>query len=250
MSTNNWLTSKVDKRKKYIMVFDCETACGLKNPVIYDMGWTVCDKKGKVYAKRSYVVEEIFGDDAFMETAYYKKKIPLYWEKIQSGEMLLKPWAYIYKVMMNDIAYFNDLRQFSAYNLSFDLGALQNTSKELAGFWSFFNPKMYKEMEFVDIWTLACQTIFRQKEFKRQAELNKWYSPKTHNPKTNAEIAFKYITGNHDFKEEHTALSDCLIETAILAKCYRQKKKIVSKFARMPFKFVTETHGKFGVASF
>lgn len=246
---NRYVTSKVDKRKKYILVFDCETACGLKNPVIYDKGWTIIDKQGNIYEKRSYVIEEIFNDEAFMETAYYKKKIPMYWEKIKAGEMLMKPWAYARAVLMNDIEHYG-VAQFSAYNLGFDLRALENTAKELPtrGYWSYFNPKVKAKLEFVDIWTLACQTILQQKTFHSLALENGWFNKKTGNHKTNAEVAFRYITSDHNFKEEHTALSDCIIESAILAKCYRQKKKIVSKFHKQPFTFVTQKHGKIQLA--
>ena len=75
---------KVDKRKKYIMVVDVETTnnqIGVKNApndgLVYDLGFTVTDKKGHIYAKRSFAIKEIFNDKSLMDTAYYKNKLPL-----------------------------------------------------------------------------------------------------------------------------------------------------------------------------
>ena len=41
-----------------------------------------------------------------------------------------------------------------------------------------------------------------------------------------AEILYRYISGEADFTEKHTGLEDVLIETQILAHCYRQHKKM------------------------
>ena len=58
---------KVDRRKKYIMVLDVETTnnqIGVKNApndgLVYDIGFTIADKKGNVYVKRSFAIKEIF----------------------------------------------------------------------------------------------------------------------------------------------------------------------------------------------
>lgn len=68
--------NKIDRRKKYYLVFDCETATlpftatieepkdkqkiAIAKPLIYDLGWQVIDRKGNVYCRRSYLVSEIF----------------------------------------------------------------------------------------------------------------------------------------------------------------------------------------------
>ena len=51
---------KIDRRKKYIMCLDVETANGFSKPLIYDMGFAITDKKGNIYQKFSFVIEEIF----------------------------------------------------------------------------------------------------------------------------------------------------------------------------------------------
>ena len=40
---------------------------------------------------------------------------------------------------------------------------------------------------------------------------------------TNAECAYRFISGDLDFKESHTAAEDTTIEREILADCFRAK---------------------------
>ena len=46
---------KIDRRKKYYMVLDVETANTLSKPLCYDIGFLICDKqnlsKEKLYSK-------------------------------------------------------------------------------------------------------------------------------------------------------------------------------------------------------
>ncbi len=41
------MMKKLDKRKKYIMVIDTETAGAITAPLVYDLGIAITDKKGK-----------------------------------------------------------------------------------------------------------------------------------------------------------------------------------------------------------
>ena len=71
---------KIDKRKKYLMVLDVETTNNqmgsrFNDGLVYDIGFTIIDKKGNVYVKRSYAIKEIFDWKELMETAYYKNKL-------------------------------------------------------------------------------------------------------------------------------------------------------------------------------
>ena len=46
------------------------------------------------------------------------------------------------------------------------------------------------------------------------------------NPKSSAEIVYRYLSSNDDFIEEHTALSDCEIEADILLAAIARKKRL------------------------
>ena len=99
---------KIDKRKKYILVLDVETAGDVeKNPLCYDVGFVVADKKGNIYEEHSFAISEIFDDDALMRSAYYYTKLPLYREKISQGIMKVKPFRYVRKVILNIIEKYN-----------------------------------------------------------------------------------------------------------------------------------------------
>ena len=62
----------MDRRKNYYITIDTETCGSLGEPLVYDIGFTIHDKKGNIYESRSYVVSEIFYKEyKKMKTAYY-----------------------------------------------------------------------------------------------------------------------------------------------------------------------------------
>jgi hypothetical protein len=78
---------------------------------------------------------------------------------------------------------------------------------------------------------MACQTILSQKRFLKFAKKNNLQSA-SGNVSTSAETAFKYLSNDISFEENHTGLEDVTIETAILAKCYAQHKKLDTSINR------------------
>ena len=77
--------NKIDHRRHYIIMLDTETAntivredgsLDMTSVFVYDIGWQVIDKQGRVYEKKSYVVREIFvGESESMKSAYYAPSI-------------------------------------------------------------------------------------------------------------------------------------------------------------------------------
>ena len=76
-------------KKKLYMVLDTETATlpfvkdfdestrkdiAIAKPLVYDLGWTIVDRKGNVYDKRNYLIQETFFVPNIFNTAYYKDK--------------------------------------------------------------------------------------------------------------------------------------------------------------------------------
>ena len=51
---------KIDRRKSYSITLDTETTNGFDDPLVYDLGFAVVDKNGKVYEHYSLVVYETF----------------------------------------------------------------------------------------------------------------------------------------------------------------------------------------------
>ena len=213
-------------RKNYFIVVDTETANTIDQPLPYDIGWVVCDSKGNIYERRSYVVAEIFlGMKDLMESAYYAEKIPTYWDDIRSGKRIVKGMWDIRKAMMNDIKTYK-IKNVGAYNMSFDKRALNNlvryVSKSWKRWWFPFG------VDYFCIWNMACNSILNRATYINFAEKNGLISA-SDNIITSAECAYRYITNSIEFIENHTGLEDVEIEVAIMAECYRQHKKLDKK---------------------
>lgn len=220
---------KIDKRKKYIMVLDTETTNNnmeskFNDGLVYDIGFTIADKKGNVYAKRSYAVKEIFDWTELMDTAYYKNKLPKYYEKLANGEMKKETIWNIRKAIKTAMEYFN-ITEVWAFNANFDLTTLNNTVRYLSGSGCRYFFKYGTEI--CDIWHVACQTLGLQKTFQWENVRNT-----KGNLITNAERMFGYIMQDETFEEEHTGLADAEIETKILARCLASHKSIDKKINR------------------
>ena len=227
---------EIDKRKNYYLIFDTETTGGDVNiKYIYDIGYIIADKK-QVHIKRNYLVKEIFENKELMATAYYVNKMPKYLEMVKAGKVEIKPFAEIIKQLQKDIN--NYYVKFAcAYNINFDLDALMQTTELLyvnrfkmlfrktkKGNWcpdyvNFVKTYVFrKDLEILDIWTWACQTLCKQKTFQT------YYKQETAkgNIKSNAEIVYNYVNDlEGQFIESHTALSDSEVETEILQRMFR-----------------------------
>jgi hypothetical protein len=210
-------------KKKYFLVLDTETCNTLEQPLPYDIGWAICDRYGKIYEKRSFVVAETFLDmKDVMKSAYYAEKLPHYWDEIKKGSRIIKPMWTIRKQMREDIKNYK-VRFVGAYNMAFDKKALNNlmryVSKSWCRWWFPFG------VEFFCIWSMACDVILNRTTYINFAEKNGLISEKN-NILTSAECAYRYIKNDINFVEQHTGLEDVEIEIAVMAECYRQHKKM------------------------
>lgn len=219
---------KIDKRKSYYLILDVETTNNnmkskFNDGLVYDIGFTIIDKQGNIYAKRSFAISEIFDDKDLMNTAYYKRKLPKYYEKLSKGLMEKVSIWEARKRIKSAIEYFN-IKEFWAYNASFDYTTLNNTVRYISGSaCRWFLPYGIKVC---DIWSVACQVLGNQKTFQWENVRNK-----NNNLITNAERMFGYCE-QIDFEEEHTGLEDAIVESQILARCFKSHKKIDKKIDR------------------
>ena len=207
--------------KKSIMVLDTET-CDLKGHV-YDVGYTVTNRKGEIAKTYNALVAEIFTDAELMMGAFYARKLfSHYAPMLDRGEISLVSWADIVTQMRADAKEYN-INVVAAYNLGFDRRVMRTTNKLLGNgpvFEGCFpNPRL------LDIWQFACETKLSQARYKEIARNLGWVSS-AGNIKTGAEYAYRFCSGDHGFIEDHTALSDAIIETKILADCYACKKSV------------------------
>ena len=217
------------KRKLYL-VLDVETANTTEDALVYDLGFVVCDKKGTIYEQKSLIVSDIFyGESDLMNSAYYAEKIPQYAEGIKTRTFQVVSFYTAKKIIAETIRKYN-ISAVCAYNANFDTKALNTTERWLTkSKYRFFLPY---GIEIFCIWSMACQTLCMQKAFIRFCFENGFVSP-SGNVKTSAETVYAYITQNPTFDESHTGLADVLIETKIMAKCFRQHKKMDKQINRL-----------------
>jgi len=204
--------------KKFI-VLDTETVGLPPQNVIYDIGWQIVDRYGNVYDSQNYLVREIVTNPKLMMGAYFAKKIfSFYIETIERGEIEILTWAECSDRMRES---FNSANVLTAYNLPFDMGAVKATKKLLGCKTAIFS----KAPDLLDLWYFACKDLFPSRLYWDVAEQHGWRS-EAGNYRTTAECAYRFITGQFEFVEQHTALDDAVIETDILKNLLAKKQTI------------------------
>lgn len=208
---------------KNILVFDTETTGDFDKPLIYDFAYKIINKKGELLLQKNYLVEEIFNQAYLMSRAFYSKKIKEYRRKLETHEIEISPYRKIIKNFINDCRKYK-VEIISAYNLAFDIRAINGTMQLCysEGQENKILEKLVnqKNKKLLCIWNLACDTFLDTDEYRAFADT---YAFKTDlgNYKTNAECAYAYLTDNPQFEEEHTALSDTVIEIEILLHIFK-----------------------------
>ena len=223
----------MDRRINYLMGLDTETCNGLMDgdkldlsqSIVYDIGWVITDRQGRIYEQRSFLIYEVFvAMKDVMASAYYAEKIPMYWEQVKTGQRKLVRFQTMYNQFWNDVKTYN-VKNVFAHNARFDYNALNNTIRFLTkSNKRYFFPK---KIEIWDTLKMSRQTIGKQKSYREWCFRNNFVTKhRTPQVRLTAEILYRYITGNVTFKESHTGLEDVLIETKILVHCFKQHKKM------------------------
>ena len=205
-------------------LIDAENKLDLSQSLVYDIGWQVINKKGRPYVKRSYVVAEIFLDKDLMNTAYFKEKIPQYWEDIKSGRRVLKTFLNIRRQFLADRKKYN-VKAVFAHNAFFDWKALNNTIRFLTGSkYRYFFPR---SVELWDTLKMSRDIFGTENKYTLFCDEN-GYKTKHKVPQNRytAEILYRFISGKNEFEESHTGLEDVEIETEILVYCLKSKRKM------------------------
>lgn len=208
--------------ERFVMVLDTETANSVEQPLPYDFGWAVVDTEtGEIVCEKSFVVSEIFLDKELMAQAYFAEKIPQYWEEIRQGKREMRRLLTIRKELWNCLKTYG-IKEIGAYNMSFDRRASNNDARYItASFLRWFFPYNVK---LFCIWHMACTSFLNTSDYVNFATTNGFVS-EAGNILTNAECAYRYLTGDINFTEEHTGLEDVKIETAILLNCLKTGTK-------------------------
>lgn len=199
-----------------VIVLDTETT-SLDKPFCYNLGYAVFDTDShEIEMKREYVIEQIWHNLPLFESAYYADKRPIYIKRMQSRKVEMTKWGYAMGQLRRDIKNFG-IEAIYAYNSSFDERVINYN----CDWFKTLNP--LDEIKMYDIWAMA-QHFIVDDEYKQFCEENEYFTD-TGNYKTSAEVVARYLF-DRNFEEEHTALSDSIIETAILDECLMRKAEL------------------------
>lgn len=264
------MKNKYDRRRKYYLVLDCETATlpcvasmtdeeqrkavAIAKPLIYDLGWQVIDQKGNVYARKNYLISEIFSVPSIFDTAYYASKRPIYLERLQRGEISVVGWATAVAELIADM---KEVEAVGAYNAMFDFKkALPYTDLYINQLYSpsFQNwldtqertcawlaegntPTSHTDFEaeifrfrgetykLFDLWGLSCEHILNCDEYKNLCIEQEWETASGKYFKTSAETAYRFASKQNTFIEAHIAIDDVAIESELFALIVKKSKK-------------------------
>ena len=211
----------MDKRISYYVVLDTETANSLDDPLMYDIGGAVVDKRGKVYETFSFVIYDVFcADRRLFDTAYYAAKRPMYEAQIADGSRKIVG-IYTARRHLHDLCERWNVKAIIAHNARFDYrstnGTLRYLTKSKARYFLPYGIPLWDTLK------MAQDTICQQPTYVRWCDRN-GYLQKNGKPRATAEILYRYITQNNEFIEDHTGLEDVLIEKEIFSKCMAQHK--------------------------
>ena len=242
----------------------------IAKPLVYDIGWVVSDRQGNVIKKVNYLVQETFFVPNVFNTAYYCNKRPIYMDLLAKGEILSANWNDIIAILISDL---NMCDLTTAYNACFDFKkAIPFTERYIKHLYSADynewekdqrkkcekiikgkddsdNPEYLqpyfelrgKRYPIVDLWGVACERLINIDKYRNYCLQNKLLTASAAYFKTSAETSFQYLMNKHDFTEDHTALSDALIEMAILTKALK-KGKVEPGLGAFPFRELGTTY--------
>lgn len=211
----------MDKRKTYYLTIDTETANGLDDPMMYDLGGCIHDRKGNVEETFSFIIYDVFcADRELFNTAYYAEKRPMYEQQIADGSRKIVS-IFTAKRYVADLCKKYNVKAIIAHNARFDYNSTNKTLRYVTKSKSrYFLPY---GIPLWDTMKMAQDTICKQKTYRRFCEENGFVTANGR-LKSTAEVLYKYITRNLEFAEDHTGLEDVLIEKEIFAKCMAQHK--------------------------
>lgn len=190
-----------------ILVFDTETV-DVEHAFCYNVGYTIVNiETREKLLKRDYVIEQVWENKMLFSTSYYAEKKQLYINALRGRKASIKHWGHTMQRMIKDIQEFN-VEFAYAFNSPFDVRVFDFNSE-----W-FKTSNALDYVKTIDIRGLINKLLFSD-EYKAFCEENGYYT-ESGNYSGNAETLTKFIRQDIDFVEDHTALSDSLIEADII----------------------------------
>lgn len=243
----------------------------IAKPLVYDIGWTITDRQGNIVKTENFLIQETFFVPQVFNTAYYKEKRPIYIKLLEEGKIKTATWDNAIKVLLEDL---RKCDIATAFNAAFDFKkAIPFTERYIKALYSdryqdwenrqrglceaialngkstaesptYLDPVFTlrgEDFDIADLWLVACERLINNQRYKDYCLKNGFLTNSGTYFKTSAETTFSYLTENEDFIEDHTALSDAVIESEILRKILT-KGKLEPTMGAFPFRELGETY--------
>lgn len=193
------------------LILDTETtSIDPSRSFTYNIGLCVVNDAGEVLEARDFVIAQVWDNLPLFQSAYYADKRPIYVKAMRARKAEKIKYGFAMQEMKRIIKR-HDIQACYAYNSPFDDAVIQFNCD-----W-FHTQNAIETIPIFDIRGYAHHFICND-DFFAFCEQNQRFTD-SGNYSTTAETMFQYITGNPEFVEDHTALSDSLIEAQILLKC-------------------------------
>lgn len=242
----------------------------IAKPLVYDLGWVVTDRQGNICKQRNFLIQETFFVPNVFNTAYYVNKRPIYMDLLAKGEIEVATWDNAFSELLADM---EQCDIATAYNACFDFKkAIPFTERYMSALYSndyiaweksqrqaceklikgiddsknddYLNPHVkFRDIEFdiCDLWKVSCERLINIDKYRNYCLENGLLTKSAQYFKTSAETSFQYLMKDHDFVEDHTALSDAIIESMILTKALK-KGKVEATLGAFPFRELGTTY--------
>ena len=190
-----------------IVIFDTETT-SLDKPFCYNIGYVIMDTEtGNILKASDYVVEQVWHNPMLFTTAYYANKRDIYIASMRSRKTIMNKFGYICQQMIRDFKTFEVVCAF-AFNSPFDEKVFNFNCDWFKCNNPFDNIPIYDIRGYAHHYICNNDYINWCEEYERFSDSG--------NYSTTAENVYQYVSGDYDFIEDHTALSDSIIEAQIL----------------------------------
>lgn len=199
------------KKPTLFIVTDIETT--LKHRVAFDIAWRFIDRRGREYAKGSYVIREAF----YHDVPFFKEKLGHYFDDAYQHQIRPANILDVRQEFNDHVAQFQDSGHRvigCAYNAAFDFKYLPETVQKLTD--GSVTRWMDRPIELLDIWDYWGESVPLHYHAEKTAS-GKFLS-------TSAESAYRFEFVKPDFEERHIAWHDVLIESDILVRALSRKK--------------------------
>ena len=162
----------MDKRKTYYLTIDTETCNTMNEPLVYDIGGCIHDRKGNVEEAFSFVIYDTFiGMKDVMASAYYSEKIDNYEDDIHNGLRKMVTFSTA-KFYIKDLCDKYNVKAIIAHNMFFDYKATTTTQRYLTkSKYRYFFPY---GVELWDTMKMANDTICKEWGYKTWCHNNNY----------------------------------------------------------------------------